>query len=50
MGNLQGSDRLLKIDPVSLTVVNTYEGLNRPYTYSDMTGYALGNVTCPPAG
>lgn len=37
-----------KIDPTTALEVGTYNGLNGPYTYSDMTGHALGNVTCPP--
>ncbi|MEM6993072.1 MAG: hypothetical protein AAF721_21345 [Myxococcota bacterium] len=37
-----------KIDPETALEVGTYEGLSGPYTYSDMTGHALGNVTCPP--
>ena len=39
-----------KIDVDSAAVEDFYVGLDRPYTYSDMTGSALGNVTCPPAG
>ncbi len=39
-----------KVDPATGVAVGTYGGLTSPYTYSDMTGYALGNVTCPPAG
>lgn len=39
-----------KIDPVTGVVIDFYNGLNHPYTYSDMTGKALGTVTCPPAG
>ena len=39
-----------KIDVASAQVEDFYVGLDRPYTYSDMTGSALGNVTCPPAG
>jgi streptogramin lyase len=50
MGNLEGNDLLWKIDTDALMVVEAYNGLDRPYTYSDMTGYALGNVTCPPEG
>ena len=31
--------------------IEMYDGLNGPYTYSDMTGGALNNVTCnPPEG
>ena len=39
-----------KVDPDTGTAVDFYNGLTSPYTYSDMTGYALGNVTCPPRG
>ena len=39
-----------KIDPVTGVVIDFYNGLNHPYTYSDMTGKALGTVACPPAG
>ncbi len=39
-----------KIDVATMTVSDVYAGLDDPYTYSDMTGSALGNVTCPPAG
>ncbi len=39
-----------KIDPDSY-VVETFSGLNNPYTYSDMAGGQLTSVTCnPPAG
>ncbi len=39
-----------KVDVDTMTAVGSYDGLDEPYTYSDMTGSALGNVTCPPAG
>ncbi|MGH1343098.1 MAG: hypothetical protein ACRBN8_16185 [Nannocystales bacterium] len=39
-----------KVDPATGLDVGSYTGLNSPYTYSDMTGYALGNVICPPEG
>ena len=39
-----------KVDVGTMTVDDVYTGLDYPYTYSDMTGSALGNVTCPPAG
>ena len=39
-----------KIDPDDYTI-ETYTGLDGPYTYSDMAGGALANVTCnPPEG
>jgi hypothetical protein len=39
-----------KLDTTTLQVEDFYLGLTDPYTYSDMTGYALDTVTCPPAG
>ncbi len=39
-----------KVDVDTMTVQDVYTGLDYPYTYSDMTGSALGNVTCPPEG
>jgi hypothetical protein len=39
-----------KFDPASGAVVGTYAGLSSPYTYSDMTGWALENATCTPEG
>jgi hypothetical protein len=44
------SDIAYKIDPATGQVENTYNGLTSPYTYSDMTGHALANTFCPPAG
>jgi hypothetical protein len=38
-----------RVDPATLTA-ETYDGLTSPYTYSDMTGWALHNTTCPPEG
>jgi hypothetical protein len=39
-----------KIDPDNYDI-QTYTGLNGPYTYSDMAGGAINNVTCnPPEG
>ena len=39
-----------KIDPDTYDI-QTYTGLNGPYTYSDMAGGSLNNVTCnPPEG
>jgi len=41
---------VMKVDLNALSVVGSYDGLDRPYTYSDFTGNALFNVTCvPPA-
>lgn len=39
-----------KFDPASGALVGTYAGLSSPYTYSDMTGWALQNATCTPEG
>ncbi len=39
-----------KFDPTSGAVVGTYAGLSSPYTYSDMTGWALQNAACTPEG
>mgnify|MGYP000331863209 CR=1 FL=1 len=38
-----------RIDPDTL-LYDVYTGLDMPYTYSDMTGWGLTNVTIPPAG
>jgi hypothetical protein len=39
---------VLKVDIDTLSVVGSYDGLDRPYTYSDFTGNALFNVSCLP--
>jgi hypothetical protein len=39
-----------KIDLATDTIIDSYGGLSGPYTYSDMTGAGLQNVTCDPAG
>lgn len=39
-----------KVDPASGGLVGTYMGLSSPYTYSDMTGWALQNAACTPEG
>ncbi len=44
------NDIAWRVDPETGAAVEFYNGLTSPYTYSDMTGYALGNVTCPPEG
>lgn len=47
---LLGGTTAHKIDPVTYTY-ETFDGLNNPYTYSDMAGGQLSNVNCnPPAG
>ncbi len=39
-----------KVDPIAATY-ETFTGLTGPYTYSDMTGYALSNASgLPPSG
>ncbi len=46
----QNDTRAFKIDPDDYSF-ETYDGLDGPYTYSDMTGGAVFNVTCnPPEG
>jgi streptogramin lyase len=44
-----GDTRAYKIDPDTYQL-EYYEGLDGPYTYSDMTGGALVNVACNPEG
>jgi hypothetical protein len=39
----------VRYDPVT-EQSEVYAGLNGPYTYSDMTGWALQNASCEPAG
>lgn len=39
-----------KIDVETMTTVDVFTGLLDPYTYSDMTGNALGSVACAPEG
>jgi streptogramin lyase len=47
---LLGGTTAHRIDPDTYDV-QTYNGLNYPYTYSDMSGGQLNNVTCnPPEG
>lgn len=43
-------EMVMKIDVETLSVVGSYDGLDRPYTYSDFTGNALFNVSCLPPG
>ena len=43
------SQEAYKVDPISNTY-ETFTGLNSPYTYSDMTGFALANVSGDPSG
>ncbi|MBL4684927.1 MAG: hypothetical protein JKY37_10085 [Nannocystaceae bacterium] len=39
-----------KIDVMTMTTDGVYTELDDPYTYSDMTGNALGAVACAPEG
>lgn len=39
-----------KVNAQTGQLVDSYNGLTGPYTYSDMTGHALSNTYCPPAG
>jgi hypothetical protein len=39
-----------KIDVADMTTQGVYPGIGDPYTYSDMTGNALGSVACAPEG
>jgi len=39
-----------KIDTATMTTAGVYPGIGDPYTYSDMTGNALGSVACAPEG
>ncbi len=41
------ADRAYKVDPESHVVVSEVDGLDSPYTYSDMTGAGLRLVTFP---
>jgi hypothetical protein len=46
----QGDPSAYKIDPDTYAI-ETFTGLDGPYTYSDMAGGSLSNVTCnPPEG
>jgi hypothetical protein len=45
----QGDSRAFKVDPDTFEIT-FYDGLDGPYTYSDMTGGAIHNVTCNPEG
>jgi hypothetical protein len=44
-----GSTRAVQVD-LETEAIDVYEGLKSAYTYSDMTGWALKNVTDPPEG
>jgi hypothetical protein len=42
-----GGTQAFRIHPDSFEIA-TYDGLNQPYTYSDMAGGQINNVTCNP--
>ena len=44
-----GSDKAYRVDPDDFSY-ESYDGLNFPYTYSDMTGGQINNVNCNPEG
>jgi sugar lactone lactonase YvrE len=44
-----GENRAFRFDPDTLQL-DTYDQLVFPYTYSDMTGWALQNTACDPEG
>jgi hypothetical protein len=44
-----GGTTAYRIHPDTYEIA-TYDGLNQPYTYSDMAGGQLNNVTCNPQG
>ena len=44
------SNGAYKIDPQNPSSYTRVDGLNQPYTYSDMTGFALNQVGFPPEG
>ncbi|PRP96025.1 hypothetical protein [Enhygromyxa salina] len=46
----EGTSTAFKVDPDTYQTLLTVTGLNSPYTYSDMTGAALGLVSFPPTG
>ena len=43
------NDPAYRVDP-DTEQIDSYLGLNGPYTYSDMTGWALQNAACTPEG
>jgi streptogramin lyase len=47
--SLGGSGGAVRYDPET-TLYDVYADLEWPYTYSDMTGWALQNATCSPEG
>ena len=50
MGNLEGNDLLWKIDTDALMVVEAYNGLDRPYTYSGHDRLRARKCHVPPRG
>lgn len=48
--NPESSAAAFKIDVATMLTDSVFPDLEDPYTYSDMTGNALGSVACTPAG
>ena len=48
--NPESSAAAFKIDVATMLTDSVFPDLEDPYTYSDMTGNALGTVACAPAG
>jgi hypothetical protein len=48
--NPQSMAAAYKIDVTTMQTKGVYPGIGDPYTYSDMTGNALGSVACAPEG
>lgn len=46
----QAADAAFKVDPETFETELVVDGLDAPYTYSDMTGFGLNLVVNPPAG
>ncbi len=46
----QAADSAYKVDPDTFATEFVVDGLDAPYTYSDMTGFGLRLVVNPPAG
>jgi streptogramin lyase len=47
--NSYSANAAVRFDPDGLSM-DSYEELDHPYTYSDMTGWGLQNAACDPAG
>lgn len=48
--DLMSQPAAYKIDVMTMSTEGSYAELDNPYTYSDMTGNALGSVACAPEG